>query len=326
MPGEGDRIDRSGKDAAWRADRRRFLKTAAAISLGLRASLEPAGAAPETSSAAEIPTIELGKHRVSRLIAGGNPVNGGSHLSRFVDHEMREYFTDERILDFLGRLAREGVNTWQSSGDNYEHWLKFRRSGGSMQYISLASAEARHPLTIEEAARMGFLGLAHHGEVTDRLFKSGEIEKAREFLKRVRDSGLAVGLSTHMPAVVEHAEEKGWDLDFYMTCVYERHRSREELKKLLGHVPIPAGEVYLEEDPPRMFKAIRQTRRPCLAFKILAAGRLCNSPKGVADAFEATFKGIKPTDAAIVGIWPKRSDQIAEDAALVRRFGKVGGS
>ena len=65
------------------------------------------------------------------------------------------------------------------------------------------------------------------------------------------------------PDVVDAVESKGWDLDYYMTCVYERHRSEEALKKLLGHVPMPVGEVYLREDPPRMFQAMRQTKRPC---------------------------------------------------------------
>ena len=43
-------------------------------------------------------------------------------------------------------------------------------------------------------------------------------------------------------------------------------------RRLLGHVLPLRREIYLEEDPPRMFKMIRQTRRTCLAFKILAAG------------------------------------------------------
>ena len=94
-----------------------------------------------------------------------------------------------------------------------------------------------------------------------------------------------------MPAVVDAIESKGWDVDYYMTCVYERHRTAEELEKLLGHVPIPVGEVYLPQDPPRMFKAIRQTKRPCLAFKILAAGRLSERQAWVEQAFRETFAG-----------------------------------
>jgi hypothetical protein len=106
-----------------------------------------------------------------------------------------------------------------------------------------------------------------------------------------------------------------------MTCVYQRHRSEAELQKLLGHVPLPVGEVYLKSDPPRMFQAMRQTKRPCLAFKILAAGRLAERREWVEQAFRDAFASIKPGDGVIVGIYDRYSDQAAEDAALVRRFG-----
>ena len=129
-----------------------------------------------------------------------------------------------------------------------------------------------------------------------------------------------------MPAVVDAIESKGWDVDYYMTCVYERHRSAEDLEKLLGQVPIPVGEVYL---PQRSAADVQgdagQTKRPCLAFKILAAGRLSERREWVEQAFRDTFAAIKPTDGVIVGIYDRYSDQPAENAALVRRFTKKQG-
>jgi hypothetical protein len=144
-------------------------------------------------------------------------------------------------------------------------------------------------------------------------------------LKRIRDTGRLVGVSTHMPAVVDYVESAGWDVDFYMTCVYERHRSREALQKLLGHVPIRIPEVYLEDDPPRMWKAMRQTPKPCLAFKILAAGRLCERQETVEEAFRETFQHIKENDAVIVGMYPAYEDQVRLNADYVRRFSALSG-
>jgi len=85
-------------------------------------------------------------------------------------------------------------------------------------------------------------------------------------------------------------------------------------------VPIPVNEVYLEDDPPRMFKMMRQTEVPCLAFKILAAGRLCDKPEWTEAAFKATFEQIKANDAVIVGMYPEYEDQVALNAEYVRRF------
>ena len=132
--------------------------------------------------------------------------------------------------------------------------------------------------------------------------------------------GMMAGVSTHMPDVVDTIESKGWELDYYMTCVYQRHRSKQELEKLLGQAPLPIGEVYLSQDPLRMYKAVQQTKRPCLAFKILAAGRLSDRREWVEQAFRQAFQSIKPGDGVIVGIYDRYTDQPAEDAMLVRRF------
>ncbi len=117
--------------------------------------------------------------------------------------------------------------------------------------------------------------------------------------------------------MVDAVESNGWDLDYYMTCVYERNRSEADLVKLIGRDALPVGEPFLKSDPPRMFRAIQQTKRPCLAFKIMAAGRRHD----VARAFQETFVAIKATDAIIVGIYDRYTDQAAENTALARRCG-----
>lgn len=271
-----------------------------------------------------IPQVPFGPVSISRLILGSNPINGGSHLSSFVNRQMKAYFTPENVTALLRRCQEVGINTWQSSGGDWERWRRFHDAGGRMHYLSLAHSDPNRPNVVEELARAGVVGIAHHGEVTDSLFKAGRLDEIRDFLKRVRDSGVQVGVSTHIPAVLETIEDKGWDVDFYMACVYERHRTAKELEKLLGHVPIAVGEVYLTSDPPRMCEAIRNTPKTCLAFKILAAGRLCDSPEQVEEAFRFTFAHIKPADAAIVGMYPEYSDQPGENAELTRRFGCCG--
>ncbi|MDH7570553.1 MAG: hypothetical protein QHJ73_13310 [Armatimonadota bacterium] len=268
-----------------------------------------------------LPQISLGPYSVSRLIVGSNTINGGSHLSRFFNLQLREYFTEERALAHLRRCEEVGINTWQSGLVNLPLLNKHRAEGGRLQYISLAWDDPKEPDGLQRLVAASPIGIAHHGEVTDRLYKEGRIHQVREFCKRVRDTGVPVGVSTHMPAVVAHIEEHGWDVDFFMCCVYERHRTAEELKALLGMVPLPDREVYLREDPPRMFEAMRHTPKPCLAFKILAAGRLCDHAESVTQAFRTTFAQIKRNDAVIVGMFPKYEDQPAINAAHVRRFG-----
>jgi len=307
---------------ARETSRREFLRGLGGLPIAVVATERGGeGDAPQTSKG-RLPTINFGRYSLSRLICGANPFNGGSHLSGFVDQAMREYYRPEQVLRTLRRCQEVGINCWQSSGGNCELYRRFTEEGGRIHYLSLGS----DPNDVETLAKAGTIGIAHHGEYTDRLFKAGQLDTIHDYLKRVRDAGLMVGISTHMPAVIEAVETKGWDVDFYMACVYERHRSAEELEKLLGQAPIPVGEVYLPQDPPRMFKAIQQTRRPCLAFKILAAGRLSDRKAWVEQAFRDTFQSIKPNDAVITGIYDRYSDQPAENAEYTRRFSSLSRS
>lgn len=295
--------------------RREFLKGMATVSVAVAAASRGFAAA---GAEAKLPEIPFGKAKISRLVCGSNPFHPGSHLSTFVDQEMKAYYTTEQILKTLRRCEEVGINCWQISGPHMLDLLRQLRDLGSrMQIISLASKRDQ----LAPLAEAGCLGVAHHGEMSDRLFKTGKLDEMNDFLKAARDSGMQVGVSTHMPAVVDAIESKGWDLDYYMTCVYERHRTAEELKKLLGYVPIPVGEVYLEEDPPRMFAAVQKTKRTCLAFKILAAGRLSGRKQLVEKAFAQTFQSIKPGDGAIIGIYDRYADQPEENAGFVRKFG-----
>jgi len=267
-----------------------------------------------------MPQIDFGPHKLSRLILGANPINGGSHLSRFVNLQMKRYFTADRVQQLLRHCQELGINTWQSGLGNLDAYQAHCHAGGQMYYISLASPQPDIPDLLDRLVSGGTIGIAHHGEVTDVLWKENRIQVVREYCKRIRDAGAMVGVSTHIPDVVEHIVSADWDVDFFMCCVYERHRTRQELQSLLGDVPIPLKEVYLEGDPPRMFGAMRQTDKPCLAFKILAAGRLCDRQEWVQDAFESTFRQIKPNDAVIVGMYPEYEDQAAINAEYVRRF------
>ncbi len=316
---------RGGEDRKSRRDRprREFLKTVGAMPAIVAAAGLPTTATAAVVEEPKLSQVRLGPHSVSRLICGANPFNGGSHLSTFVNRQMKEYYTPEQILKTLRRCQEVGINCWQAGGGNVELYRRFIDQGGKMHFISIEAQKA-DGANIRRLAEAGAIAAAHHGEVTDSLYKNGQIDKVHDFLKQVRDAGLLAGVSTHMPAVVDTIESKGWDLDFYMTCVYERHRSAAALEELLGQAPIPLGEVYLPNDPPRMFEAIRATKRPCLAFKILAAGRLSDRRRWVEDAFRQTLESIKPSDAIIVGIYDRYSDQPADCAALVRRFGAGG--
>jgi hypothetical protein len=56
-------------------------------------------------------------------------------------------------------------------------------------------------------------------------------------------------------------------------------------------------------------------------YKILASGRLCETPQFVEAAFKETFANIKSTDAVVVGMWDKHMDQYAINKEYVIKYG-----
>jgi hypothetical protein len=163
------------------------------------------------------------------------------------------------------------------------------------------------------------LALQRQGEVVDRAYQNGQMDTVKEWCKKVRDMGMLVGVGTHKPEVIAQVEEEGWDVDFYAGCVYNRTRTPEEWKRVLhGEMMEMAGDIYLQSDPPRMYKVMRQTPKPCFAFKILAAGRIPD--RGIEQAFRTAFESIKPTDAVYVGMFPRVKDEVRENAEIVHRL------
>lgn len=250
------------------------------------------------------------------MILGSNPFYGYSHASPLLDQHMREWGTPDNIADALAEAEKNGITTFQTNGGEREiaDVARHRAHGGTLQVIALIKEKPE-----DTVARMHPLAVAHHGEVTDAAWKNKKMEDVHEFTKKARQTGVLVGVSTHKPEVIEYIEEQGWDLDFYMGCVYNRTRTPDELRTLLnGELPLPAGEVYLEKDPQRMFAVIRKARKNCFAFKILAAGRVARNSNEVNAAFRTAFAGIKPNDCVIVGHYPRFKNQIQENAERVR--------
>jgi hypothetical protein len=80
--------------------RRQFLTRIAAGAAGSRLVLGNKARADNaiTEPASPLPTIRIGDHRITRLVAGWNPIGGYSYLGPNLDRYMAEYFTPEHIL------------------------------------------------------------------------------------------------------------------------------------------------------------------------------------------------------------------------------------
>jgi hypothetical protein len=275
-------------------------------------------AAGAARASAPMALVDFGKHQISRLIVGGNPVSGTSHWSRERDIEMMDYFTAANVKKLLRDCEAAGVNTWQSRGDRHILRLlrEYRNEGGRIQWVAQTATELGDQMrNIRDCAAAGAIGIYHHGSATDSLWKAGQMDTVRERLKLMRDLGVRVGLCSHKPEVIDFVEEQGWDVDFYMTCLYDLTRSREEVARLAGESF--KGEFFHEPDRAAMLERVGKTRKQCFVFKVYGGGRRCTSEEDRRAALKQVFDTAKAGDVIVVGMFPRDSDQVAENRRLV---------
>jgi hypothetical protein len=263
--------------------------------------------------------VAIGSHKITRLIIGGNPIYGHSHFNRLYSEHLTDYHTPDRVMQLLRACEAAGINTWQNSyaDRTLEDVARARREGIQFQWLCLGKPDwDKFPDRIEHAASHRPIGIAPHGALAEKLHRQKNTPLLLSLLKRIRSTGVLVGLSAHDPALIQLAERERWDVDYYMCCQYYLTRPRDEFRKILGEVPM--GEVYLPSDRDRMLDVVRAARKPCLVYKVLAAGRADLTPKGIQEAFQYTLTRIKPTDAMIVGMFQEFGDQVAMNAGMVR--------
>ena len=306
--------------------RRQFLAGLAAVAApavvgaGQSRAAAPADQAP--ADPAPLPSIQLGKFRVSRLVAGANPLNGYSYQGPHTDRAMKEYFTLERRVEFLQNCERAGITAHQFSTSKDCQYIQVARDRGvKLHFFGLHSDLA----TVKEAVQtVRPIALVHHGGATDTRFAAGKQEEVHDFVKAVHDAGVMAGVSAHNPDCIKRIADEGWEVDFFMTCFY--FLTRERVPGAAEKVPpVPCLELshpFYINDPLAMTEVMRQVTQPCFGFKILAAGRACLNDRRVREAFKFAFTNIKPTDGVIVGMFPRFTEEIRFNAQATRDYGR----
>ena len=280
-------------------DRRTFLKHGAAASAGVAASMAQSTTGAE-AKARTLPTIKLGSLEVSRLILGSNPFYGFAHQGGGLAKEMKEYYTDERIMAVLDEAASLGITAVASPV--YGRWLKlfarYRERGGKLR-TWIAQPDGGPEQMKEEITRAvkgGAGAVFVQGARVDQQFAQGNLARLREWVEHIRGLGVPAGMASHRPDVHLAAEKAKLPTDFYYQCFYNPSKG------------------YRAEDREKAVAALRQVGKPVVGYKILAAGRL-----KAADGFGFAFRHLRPGDGVCVGMFPKHQpDQIQQNASLTR--------
>jgi hypothetical protein len=294
-------------------NRRQFLRKSllssvavtSALSLEERALLAATSrpARPRTGNAIKgLPAGKIGNVTISRLICGGNLINGYAHSRNliYVSELLRHYFTDEKVIQTYQLSEESGVNTCIANvrggeGDEQvENTVRvlnkyWNERGGKIQWIAQTNPRVNDLTTsIQKAVDNGAVGAFIQGGVGDSFVQEGRIDmlaKAVEFMKR---NGLIAGVGAHLIDVPMTCEKEGIPVDFYF--------------KTLNAVD------YHSATPKRTSEFMREVKKPWIAYKVLGAG-VTHPRQGFKYAFQSG------ADFLCVGMF---DFQIREDVMIAK--------
>lgn len=253
-----------------------------------------------------LPTMKIGDTDITRLIVGSNPFTGKSHLNEAVDADMKGHFTDECTFAMLKRCEEVGINAVQSRGSMpiMGTLSRYRAVGGRMHWLATTGKNLQtFDEELDEMMRYSPAAVCIHGELTDALYLSGNINMLGGLLERVKKKNIPAGICAHFPEVLAYAEEQDLRPDYYMASLYNLSQPDR------SHDVNPTGERFEDSDIPKMYEVIRRLSAPTFALKILGAGRRCGTQEQVRAAFVEAFASMKPGDGVLVGMFDKYIDQ-----------------
>ncbi len=273
-----------------------------------------------------LPTVNFFGTRVTRVIIGDNPFSGHSYIPDIASgQDMMNFYTADTIVRTLFEAEYAGFNTYIPLGDPFIQRVirQYRNEGGTMHLVFQPYPAIDLPVNLMQMMACKPLAIYHQGTTTDGLIEEGKVAQLRDNLKRIRETGVPVGLGTHVPETVLRAEMEDWGVDFYMTCLHNtRKRGGQASSFLTGK---EKTIKFFMEDREEMFRAIREVPKPCIAFKAFAGGQVflnhseAEIPGIVETVYRETFSSIKPTDLVGIGVFQRDKNQLTQNAEIAAR-------
>ena len=228
-----------------------------------------------------LPLAKIGNVKISRLICGGNQINGyayGRNLI-FVSGLMKNYLTDDKIMEILALAEEKGINTIianvgsRHGDENTIRLLKkyWNERGGTIQWLAQCNIYEDDITTlIQKAIDNGAVGAFVQGGCGDKFVKNGRVDLLANAVDFINQNGLIAGVGGHMTEVPMALEKEKVDVDFYF--------------KTLNNAHTPAVPTY-SVTPERTIEFMQEVKKPWIAYKVLGAG-VVHPRKGFKFAYE----------------------------------------
>jgi hypothetical protein len=271
-------------------NRRQFLRTslagsaavASVLSLEEKALLGVLEKPAKPSAAAGVgglPTGKIGNVTISRLICGGNLIGGYAHSRdlTYVSTLLKQYFTDEKIIETLQFCEENGVNTIIVGTTSFDVLKKYREErGGKIQWLVQCVVKPDDLETdVKKAIDGGAAGAFLIGNLGDEWARAGKVDLIGKLLDVIKHNGVIAGVGGHNLGTVRACEEAKLPVDFYMkthhSTNYWSTRRADQQKDVIDNYSV---DNYWDKEPDQTVQYMRTVEKPWIAYKVLAAGAI----------------------------------------------------
>jgi len=249
----------------------------------------------------ELPKGKIGKHEISRMIAGGNLIGGWSHARDLIyaDTLFKAYNTEQKVYETLMLAEKAGINTINIGFPSNPLLAKYKKMTGSK--IKVISQVHPHldntkiaqigPNTdkklyfenIDKAIDFGVDIIQVQGNWCDWLVRDNKPEVIGEMLAYIRQQGYTAGLGAHSVESLIACADQGIIPDYYMKTMH--HDQYWSAHPRENRFPFEVdGKEYLDHNrfhnnmfclfPERVIEFVSKTTVPVMGFKVLAAGAI----------------------------------------------------
>jgi len=304
-------------------NRRTFIQqsvlTSAGGALAMRAKAEETDEKKAQPEAADsLPKGKIGDLMVSRILLGGNLLTHFTHSRdlKYVYNLAAQYNTEKKIHETLAVAEANGVDTLVI---HTQPWAmnvikKYRdEQGGKIKWIICPTAEINDSMEeyrqqVQQVVEMGVEAIYLWGVRGDQLVAQNRIDLIAKAVETAKQFGVPSGVGAHNIQVIAECEKNKIDADFYIKTFHHHNYPTgpkpEEIKAPIAEIP-----GYWCSDPQAVIDVMKQSTKPWIAFKVMAAGAI--PPE---NAFQYAFDN--GADHIIAGMF---DFEIAEDVRIAKK-------
>jgi len=236
-----------------------------------------------------LPKGRLGKHEISRLIIGSNPINGFAHSRdlAYVGSLFRAYNTEKKVFETLMMAEQAGINCIGSGFASLALLENYKKGTGSKILVIGQVGLNRNSKNIfeqfDQAIGFGVDIIQLHGEWCDRLVVEKRFDDIARLLDYVRKQGMIAGMGAHTIDSQIVCAEKGIIPDFYMVTMH--HSSYWSAHPAENRIAYESTGTKQSDHnkwhdncfctfPERTVEFVNNTTIPVIGFKTMAAGAI----------------------------------------------------